>query len=408
MIPMLLRYRLHWYAISTGRLVLRRWQALLLTLAVLAPASVPLLKQAESLGWPVLALLSPEHGAAWRLAALCLYQSLAVIWLLMQRDQVAGGDFSHYVRSLPVPPRQARAVELVVLLVANSPLLLVPVAALAWLCARDNALALLLHGLFIAHLLLLAMAAQLACLDRAYARLSAIAFANIPLAIAPGTSPAVQPALFAATLPCAWLAARCLSAPPVQRALRSCRRRASAMVSRAAPARLHPAAFIPLHCLVRQAPMETLGKLAVAAAATTAALALMAIWNHDDRCAGLAVITLAIVAVAISGLYRDLAMAHRAALPLVAGLPLPAGWARRFDHATLMLAGMPFAAAIGGVVAFHQPHRLVSMLLLGAAFLGLVGVLRLPQVHAGRQTVVLSASTAALWGTVAAATLLPD
>jgi hypothetical protein len=197
-----------------------------------------------------------------------------------------------------------------------------------------------------------------------------------------------------------------LSNPLVQRFLGFVRRRAATLAARAAPARLHPAAFVPLNYLVRQAPVETFGKLAVASAVTAAALGLMAIWEYDDRCAGLAVITLAIVAVAISGLYRDLMMAHRATLPLVAGLPLPAHWARKFDHAVLMLAGAPFAVVIGGVVAFHQPHRLAPMLLLGAAFPGLIAVLRLPQVHTERQAVVLSAVIAALWGTGCAMTLL--
>ncbi|MBB3219228.1 hypothetical protein [Pseudoduganella umbonata] len=406
MTSVLLRSRLRWYAVSTGRLLLRRWQALLLALAVLAPAGASALSQVQSLGWPVLALLAPEHGSLWRFCCLCLYQALAMAWVLMQRDQVTGGDFMGYARSLPVPPRQARAVDMVVLLAANSPLLLLPAAALVWVVAHDGALPAVLHGLFVVQLVILAAAAQLACVDRRYARLGALALANIPLAAAPGASPAVQVVLLAATLPCAWLADRYLAGPLFGPLLDSVKRRASHLAARAAPARLHPAAFIPLNYLVRQAPAETFGKLAVAGVTTAAALALMAVWEYDDRIGGLSVIALAIVALAISGLYRDLHTAHRAALPLVAGLPLPRHWARKFDHMILMLAGLPFAAIIGGVVVFHQPQRLVPVLLLAAAFIGLVGLLRLPQVHGERQAVVLGTVIAALWGTACAFTLI--
>ena len=408
MASILLRSRLRWYAVSTGRLLLRRWQALLLALAVLAPAGASALTQVESLGWPVIALLSPGLGTGWRLSCLCLYQALAAIWVLMQRRQIDGGEFMAYARSLPMPPRQARLADVLVLLAANSPLLLLPAAALVWFFARDGALAFALHGLFVAHLVILAAATQLACLDRRYARLGAIALANVPLAAAPGASPYVQAILLAATLPGAWLAGRHLSGPLFQPLLDAIQRWAFHAARKAAPARLHPAAFIPLNYLIRQAPAQTLGKLAAACAVTAAALGLMAVWEYDGRIGGLAVITLAIVALVISGLYRDLQMAHRAASPLVAGLPLPPNWARRFDHLVLMLAGAPFALAIGGVVAFHQPQRLLPVLVLGAAFIGLIGVLRLPQVHAERQAVVLGSVIAALWGTACALTLLQE
>jgi hypothetical protein len=407
MTSILLRSRLRWYAVATGRLVLRRWQALLLALTVLAPASVPLLRQIESLGAPILVLLSPEHGALWRYAILCLYQAFAVIWVQMQRDQIGGGEFMRFAQSLPLQPRQVRTVDLLVLLAANSPLLLLlPAAAMTWLIVRDDALSLLLHSVFIAQLLALAAFAQLACLDRAYVRMAAIALANVPLAAASGAAPAVQVVLLAVTLPCAWIAARTLSAPSFRPLWGRMRHGALHLASRASPARLHPAALIPLNYLVRHAPAQSLGKLAVAAAISAAALWLMALWDYDDRSGGLAVITLAIVALVISGLYRPLQMAHRATLPLVAGLPLAPHWARKFDHAVLMLAAAPFAVVIGGAVMFHQPHRIGTVLLLCGAYLGLVGVLRLPQVHAERQAVVLGTVLAALWGTACALTLL--
>ncbi|MGI4719422.1 MAG: hypothetical protein ACRYGO_06230 [Janthinobacterium lividum] len=401
----LLRRRLHWYALATGRLVLRRWQALLLALAVLAPAGASALSQAETLGWPVLVLLAPEHGPLQRYALLCLYQALAVMWALMQRDAIDGGDFMRYAQSLPLSPVRIRAVDVLVLLTANSPLILFPAAALYSLSAQDASVPAFAHCLFITHLLVLAVFAQLACLERAYPRLGALALANLPLAAAPGAGPTVQLLLLALTLPCAWLTARYLSAPLFQPLFHIVRRTSSSALSSMPLAGRHPAACIPLHYLLRQAPAEAIGKLAAAAAITAAALALMALWVYDDRIVVLAVIVLGVVAFVISGLYRDLQMAHRAALPLVAGLPLPPNWARRFDHAVLMLAGTPFAALVCGTVAYHRPQQLLPVLLLGAAFFALVGVLRLPQVHTERQTVVLGSVIATLWAIVSATAL---
>lgn len=402
MSSILLRSRLHWYALATGRLVLRRWQALILAVAVLAPAGASALSQAETLGWPVLALLSSEHGIVQRYALLCLYQALAVAWALMQRDPIDGGDFMCFAHSLPLSPAGKRKIDTIILLVANSPLLLFPLAALAWLFARHGVFAASLHGIFIVQFLALAVAAQLACLERAYVRLGALAIANLLLAAAPSAGPAVQVLLLAAALPCAWLAARYLSAPLFQPLLGIVQRKPWTRAFGGLPADGHPAARIALHYLLRAARAETFGKLALAAAVTAGATALMALWEYDERINILAVIVLGVVALVISGLYRDLHMAHQAARPLVGALPLARHWTHKFDHAVLMLIGAPFAVFICATVAFHQPQQLLPVLMLGASFFGLLALLRLPQVHAQRQTVVLGTVIAMLWGVVSA------
>lgn len=402
MSSLLLRSRLHWYALATGRLVLRRWQALILAVAVLAPAGASALSQAETLGWPVLVLLSPEHGIVQRYALLCLYQALAVVWALMQRDAISGGDFMCFAHSLPLSPARKRKIDTIILLVANSPLLLFPLAALAWLFAQRDAFAASLHGICIAQFLALAVAAQLACLEQAYVRLGALAIANILLAAMPSAGSTVQVLLLAAALPCAWLAARYFSEPLFQPLLGILRRQPWTRAFGGLPANGHPAARIGLHYLLRAAPAQTFGKLALAAAVTAAASVLMALWEYDHRINILAVIVLGVVALVISGLYRDLHMAHQAALPLIAALPLARHWARKFDHAVLMLAGAPFAAFVCATVVVHQPQQLLPMLMLGAAFFGLVALLRMPQVHAQRQTVILGSIIAMLWGIASA------
>ena len=69
MTTILLFARLRWYALATGQLLLRRWQALLLILAILAPASTPLLSQVKSLG--VWAAKTVRAGANFRFDAFC-------------------------------------------------------------------------------------------------------------------------------------------------------------------------------------------------------------------------------------------------------------------------------------------------------------------------------------------------
>jgi hypothetical protein len=74
--------RLRWYAVSTGRLLLRRWQALLLAFGVLAPV---LFTSVETLAYPLSLLSNPEHSLAWRFGYLLALCALAVLWALMQR-----------------------------------------------------------------------------------------------------------------------------------------------------------------------------------------------------------------------------------------------------------------------------------------------------------------------------------
>ncbi|MEC5160917.1 MULTISPECIES: hypothetical protein [unclassified Janthinobacterium] len=398
MIEILLRSRLRWYALATGRLLLRRWQALLLTLAVLAPMGVSLLSQVKSLAFPVLLLMSPEDSFAWRYTYICTMQALAVIWIMMQRDQVGGGEFMQYAQSLPLTRKQRSTVDLLIVSTANSPLFLMPIAAICWFFVQDqSAFAWLLHCLFILVFLVLMTITQLQALHRQYTAWTGIAFANILLAWAPGSSPTAQLILLGLTLASVGLWESVVPAPahiPFVRALQNSFFKALSMASLS---RVHPAAFIPLHFLLRQSLAETLGKVVVSIGIAALALGLMAVWEYDERIVPLAVIALACIALVISGLYRDLHMAHSAARPIVAALPLPDKWERKFDTALLMLLGMPFAAVLGSVIVFHHARLLAAVLLASATYVALIGILRLPQVNAERQAVFLSSVSAALW-----------
>ncbi len=395
---MLLRKRLRWYALATGCLVLRRWQALLLILGLFAPMGVSLLSQLKSLAFPVLLLMAPEDSFVWRYTYICALQALAVIWIMMQRDQVSGGAFMQYAESLPLSRQQKHAVDALLVSTANSPLFLMPVAAICWFYVQDGGtFAWLLHCLFILVFLLLMTFGQLKALDRQYTAWAGIAVANISLAAAAGGGQAAELILLGCALAIArpWAAIVPASIHlPYRRALH---RRFSTVFSKASFSRVHPAAFIPLHFLLRQSLVQSLAKIAVALGIATVALGLMAVWDYDERIVPLAVIALACIALVISGLYRDLHMAHDAAQAIVGAFPLPDKWERKFDTALLMMLGLPFAAVLGGVIVFYHARLLAAVVLASATFLGLIGILRWPQVNAQRQAVFLSSVTAALW-----------
>lgn len=398
MIEMLLRKRLRWYALATGRLLLRRWQALALLLGLLAPIGVSLLSQLKSLALPVLLLMSPEDSFAWRYMYICALQAFAAIWILMQRDQVSGGEFMQYAESLPLSRLQKRAVDVFVVSTANSPLFLMPVAAICWFYVQDKGpFAWLLHCLFILVFLILMSFAQLNALGRKYTAWAGIAVANISLAAAAGAGQTEQLILLGGALASVALWTVIVPVNAHLPYLNALRRMWSTVFSKASLSRVHPAAFIPLHFLLRQSFVQSVTKIAVALGIAAVALALMAVWDYDERIVPLAVIALACIALVISGLYRDLHRAHDAARAIVGAFPLPEKWERKFDTALLMTLCLPFAAVLGSVIVFHHASLLAAVVLASATFLGLTGILRWPQVNAERHAVFLSSVSAALW-----------
>ncbi|KAF1047445.1 hypothetical protein [Xylophilus sp.] len=122
----LLALRLRWYGEATALALLRRWQAILLWTGLLAPVGGTLLGVAA---YPVLAILQPGRGTAWRLGAIGLWQGCWALWALMQKDALRGGPCAAYLRSLPIPASTRRRIDFVVLLTGSTPLLVPFIAA---------------------------------------------------------------------------------------------------------------------------------------------------------------------------------------------------------------------------------------------------------------------------------------
>lgn len=180
----LLRYRLRWYAVATARLLLRRWQGVALGIGLLASANTTVFDNIGILSHPLLASLDRGHGAAWRFAYLLVVQAVAVLWAVLQRAQIEGGGFMAYAGSLPFSDRQRRTVDLAVLLLADSPPLLMLAGALGVTAAHRHATVPLL---FLCDVALLALVAQLAALERRAAAWAGVTLCCAVLAAAFGT-----------------------------------------------------------------------------------------------------------------------------------------------------------------------------------------------------------------------------
>ncbi|MEQ1619763.1 MAG: hypothetical protein ABL919_00055 [Methylococcales bacterium] len=305
---LLLRYRLHWYTIATARLLLRRWQAVLLVISLLQPLGGPG-PLADIAVLPFSVLLASEHGFWWRFIYIVMLQILWAVWAMMQREQIGGGAFMHYAQSLPLPLAVHRRTNLIVLLLADSPLLLMVTATGIFFGMREADSAVLSADyLYLLAMTLLFLTAQLGALDRSYA-LWVILPADLLLAGALGSS-AVQLKIVLLVALCFIGTAAVSGRIPVMPV-----KRYTALwyalgdrLSQVLLARLHPALQISVCMLFRQRYSEMLSKSISSALIIAAAIGLMDVWHYDGRALPFTHIALAGIALSVSGLYRGMHM----------------------------------------------------------------------------------------------------
>jgi len=372
---------------------LRRWQALVLLAGVLASANASVFSNLDTLARPILQLLAPGHGIAWRCGYLLLLLAAAALWAHMQRDQIAGGGFMQFAGSLPFSARQRRRVDLAVLALADSPLLLMVAGALSSAMAQGAPAA---HGLLLAALVPLALAAQLAVLERSALAGAFLAAACLPLAACFGTVLAPMADVLAGAG--AWLA---LQRPPWPRGGMAARLRWPAprwptRMPGLVAGRHAPALRLSWAILLRERRDETLAKALGAAAMVAAALGLGAVFEHDARSIAAAWLAQGLVALHLSGLFRGLHMAHRAGAGFSGALPLRAGWWRRFDLLALLGFGLPFLGA-PALLAWHEGATPARALAGWVSHAALLCALRAPQLASERHAVVLSTLLAGCW-----------
>lgn len=359
--------------------------------------------------YPVGVLLDLRYGSGWRLLGLCLWQGTWALWALMQREQIRGGEFMNYLHTLPVSPGAWRRVDLVVLLIADTPLLVLLLAAALVVGARHGASwQSAQSGLLLIFLLCSQLCAQHAVLDEKtdvkMVYLLVDGWVALALALPPAGSAALLlgPSVLSVYGLCRGVPRLPFHvngwAQPVVQSLQL----AAATLLRRLPINLQ----LPLDILYLEHQGVMLGKLLSCSVITVASLALMNVWHFDQRCLPLALIASAFIALNASGLYRFLRQSHDAARPFTAPLPLPRRWWRHGDAPAVLSFGLPFVLVLCGALWARSaaPASVIGGCL--TSFVAMLPLLRLPQLYSARHAVVLSTTFAALW-TAAAVAALP-
>jgi hypothetical protein len=369
--------------------LLRRWQAILLATGVLASANASAFGNLDTYARPLLTLLAPGHGAAWRIGYLLALQALAAAWVAMQREQVAGGPFMAFAGSLPFTPRQRRNADLAVLLLADLPLLLVTACALGLTAGRGAPAA---HAVLLCDVALLALVAQRGVLERRPGAWAGVAAGALLAGACFGTRLDL-----AANLIVGAAAALALVLAPRPRAQRHARRPHGRRAGPLAPEVRRGAALgMSLAVMCRERRGELLAKGLTAAAIAAAAVGLVTLFERDARSFPTVLLAEGAIALAFSGLFRGLHLAHRASMGYVGALPLPAIWWRPYDLAAVLAAALPFLAALTAFACIvgAAPLHAVAALVSNAA---LLCALRTPQLISERHAVVLTTVAASCW-----------
>ncbi|MBS0448646.1 MAG: hypothetical protein JSR59_22210 [Proteobacteria bacterium] len=122
-------WRLHYFAMATLQLLVRRWQASVFLLLMASPAMMPLVEQIHLLGAPVLTMVEPGHPRL-SVSLWMLMLTVAWSWSALQASALTGGAAWQHLLSMPLPSGLTRRVDLAILAVTDVPLLLTFGAAL--------------------------------------------------------------------------------------------------------------------------------------------------------------------------------------------------------------------------------------------------------------------------------------
>ena len=401
--------RMRWYAAATGRVLVRHWQLFVIA-GVFVPVGTPVGKLVMSLAMPLMMVLRAGSDTIWHFQRIVLIQGIALVWVMVQRRHILGGEFMAYAQALPISLRERRWVNASMLLPANS-LLLIPVAALLMVAPTGvfgpiSVAFLLASAGALAGLVLLA---QLAVLERHPAAVPAIGLADGVLSW--GLSRPADAAGWLALGACVLFGASFLRVPPgLFKALRQARmRRASAgRKNRLRPffRFLPPARRIQMQVLWLQHAGSTALRMAAAMALVLGADVLMQVFAFDTRALPTAILAMASIALIISGLYRVLRSAHLPVQPYLRTLPLPRHfWAAQDTALVVALGAVPLAVLLVPL-GLHRGSADLTLPALTLAYFALLALLRFPLVYGGRQAVFLGVILASTWSGVAMAAVV--
>ncbi|MHB8211947.1 MAG: hypothetical protein ACYDDP_11510 [Acidithiobacillus sp.] len=397
--------RLRWYALATGRVLVRHWQVFVLA-GALVPGGMPVGKLLMGLGYPQLAALHVGHDVLWHWWRFVAIQGLALAWVMVQRRHLDGGAFMAYARSLPLSVNQRRRADLSVLLPANS-LLLVPVVALL-VVAPTGLLGATTTPFLVATVCVMAglvLLAELAALERQLAALLIFGLADALLSWS--LSRPVDPASWLALSGTLLIGASFLVLRhPLQTSLQTWVRR---RVTQSLPGRRRLFSFVPpawriqAQALWVRHPGGTVLRTVSVFALALAADWLMQQFAFDARALPTAILGMAAIALIASGLYRILQSAHRPVQPYLHALPLPKRFWALQDTAFVAAFGTLPLAVLLAPMFIHLNAPVDTTLALVLAYFVLLALLRLPLVHGGRQAVLLGVILAGTWSGAAMA-----
>lgn len=403
--------RMRWYAMVTGRVLVRHWQLFILA-GVFVPLGTPIGQLLLGLAYPLLMALQVGHDAGWHLWRLVAIQAIALAWILVQRRAIRGGAFIDYTRALPISLKLRRWVDLSVLVPANS-LLLIPVIASVVLA--PTGLSSILGATNIPFLVAtigvvagLSLLLQLAALEGRLGALWSFGLADALLSW--GLSRPVDGASWLALGGTLLLGVSSLVAwrPGPARALVWFHRR----MSTALPRRrrllsvLPPAWRIQMQILWMQHPGATALRAAMVLGVAVAADGLMQIFAFDSRTLPTAIIAMAVIALIASGFYRTLQSAHRPMRPYLDALALPRGFWGRQDTACVSAFGAVPLAILLVPLLLHIGAAVAMLLSLVLAYFVLLALLRFPLVHGGRHAMLLAVIMASTWSGAAMAAVV--
>ena len=395
----LVRLRLRWYSRTSGELVLRHWQWLVLAcLIVPGPPVVSIFLYAAAL---LAASVSTALSPAQHFLVAIVIDLAAVLWILPQRRALSGGPFMRYADALPLPRGVRLGVEATLLAAANSLLLVSAGIAMAHVLSplRDP-----YASCCLLVLLALAAIAQQAILTRRYIVLLGVILGNGVLAA--GLAAPISAARW--LLPIAAIGSAVIGMLRTERFKRAGGRRWFGLGWRSVGtglrilARRAPTLLIQCKAVAEQ-PAQTILRFGAAIALALGADRLMAAFHFDGRTLPTAILAMAAISLLLAGFYRVLGDARNVMASYLAALPVPSHyWPVRDTKFVLLLNGVPLVILLSPQIM----RGLLSLLIvfgLAVTYQVLLVLLRWPFIHGGRRSLIYGVLLTALWSGAAIA-----
>ncbi len=357
----------------------------------------------QVLAYPLTSIFSSGHSVVWYYTYVVIVQSIAIVWVLLQKNSICGGDFMKFVATLPISEMTRIGVNLTLLLIANSILLVVLISAVLISAAPDysgNS-----NEVYaIVALLVLTLIAQLATLEKPLTILPAILFADWLLALSLTIGNGLTSwLLIVCAIAVALLGVR---APNLPRRIISLSKRPIGLFSKWYISGIFPPVTrIQLKALASR-PGHTTLLIGSALGIAIATIFLINIFEFDNRTLPTLALAMATIAFVLSSAYRTFFRAHAQMQCYSAALPLGRHfWAVR-DTAFVIVLGILYLSILFPPIISHAHVPISKMLFLCLAYGVLLAVLRLSLLFGGRQTVLLSFALTACWAGAVIAIIL--